>query len=193
MRIVFLVERPTQFEAPFYRFAARDAEHELRVLFTSADAAEPVFDPELGRPVSWGIDLLEGYRYQICPPRDQALWLGEQLRPEGCDLLIINGYTQPLYRMGARLAKRAGIATALRLDSVLWNGSAMRKLAKQLLFSLYLRRRFDLFLGVSSLTLDYLRTFGVLPESVGLFPYAVDVEDFRSRSVLSPDERAAFR
>lgn len=193
MRLAFLVERPTQFEAPFYRFAARDSEHELRVLFTSADTAEPVFDPELGRPVSWGIDLLEGYRYQLCPPEDQALWLGDQLRPERCDLLIINGYTQPVYQIGARLAKRAGIATALRLDSVLWNGSAARKLAKQLLFALYLKRRFDLFLGVSSLTLDYLRTFGVPAERTGLFPYAVDVEDFRTRSALVPEERAAFR
>lgn len=41
MKIAFLVERPTQFEAPFYRFAARDPEHELRVLFTAPDLAEP--------------------------------------------------------------------------------------------------------------------------------------------------------
>jgi glycosyltransferase involved in cell wall biosynthesis len=194
VKITFLVERPTQFEAPFYRFAARDPEHELRVIFTSADAAEPVFDPELGKPVSWGIDLLEGYRYEICPPQDQeAGWLKERLRPERCGLLIVNGYTQPVYRLGARLAKRAGIATALRLDSVLWDGSLARNLAKRLLFAFYMKRTFDLFLGVGSLTLDYLRTFGIPRERMGLFPYAVDVEEFRSRSVLSPEERARFR
>ena len=193
MRIAFLVERPTQFEAPFYRFAARDSEHELRILFTSADAAEPVFDPELGRPVSWGVDLLKGYRYEICPPRDQALWLGDQLRQERCDLLIVNGYTQPVFRLGTRLAKRAGIATALRLDSVLWDSSAARHLVKRLLFAVHMKVTYDLFLGVGSLTLDYLRSFGVPPERTGLFPYAVDVEEFRSRSAISAEERAAFR
>ena len=94
MKIAFLVERPTQFEAPFYRFAARDPEHELRVLFTGRDVAEPAFDPELGRPVSWGIDLLGGYPHEVCPPADAARWLAERLQPGRCDLLIANGYTQ---------------------------------------------------------------------------------------------------
>lgn len=193
MRITFLVERPTQFEAPFFRFASRDSAHELRVLFTSAEAAAPVFDPELGQPVSWGFDLLEGYPHEACPPRERARWLGERLRPQRCDLLIVNGYTQPVYRQGARIAKRSGTATALRLDSVLWDGSALRNLAKRLLFAAYLKERFDLFLGVGSLTLDYLRSFGVPRERTGLFPYAVDVETFRSRSAITPDERGTLR
>ena len=194
MRIAFLVERPTQFEAPFYRFAARDGRHELRVLYTGAttggDIAEPVFDPELGRPVSWGIDLLGGYPHEVCPPADAARWLKERVRPEKCDLLIVNGYTQPLYRLGARLAKRAGCPTALRLDSVLWGASPGRNLVKRLLFATYMKRMYDLFLGAGSLTLDYLRAFGVPAERTGLFPYAVDVEDFRSRSRTAlPRER----
>jgi glycosyltransferase involved in cell wall biosynthesis len=197
MRIAFLVERPTQFEAPFYRFAAQDPAHELRVLFTGGSGlAGPVFDPELGTSVSWGIDLLGGYPSEICPAAGAAAWLAERLRPERCDLLIANGYTQPLYRLGTRIARRAGIATALRLDSVLFDGSLvrdLRSLAKRLLFALYMKRTYDLFLGVGSLTLEYLKTFGVPAEQTGLFPYAVDVEDFRQRSRLSPEERAAMR
>lgn len=193
MKIAFLVERPTQFEAPFYRFAARDAEHEFRVLFTGRDVAEPVFDPELGKPVAWGIDLLGGYPHEVCPPNHAARWLAERLTSERCDLLIANGYTQPLYRLGARVAKTAGIATALRLDSVLWDTSWPRNLAKRILFATYMKWTYDLFLGVGSLTLDYLRAFGVPRERTGLFPYAVDVESFSERSRLSPEERAAFR
>ncbi len=123
MKIAFLVERPTQFEAPFYRFAAGDAAHELRVLFTGRDVAAPAFDPELGAPVSWGIDLLGGYPHEVCPPDGAARWLGERLRPGRCDLLIANGYTQGTYRLGARIARRAGVPVALRLDSVLWDTS----------------------------------------------------------------------
>jgi glycosyltransferase involved in cell wall biosynthesis len=190
LNIVFLVERPTQFEAPFYRFAAKDSRHELRVLFTGTDVAEPVFDPELGKPVSWGIDLLGGYPHEVCPQEGAEAWLAERLR---CDLVIANGYTQPLYRLGTRLAKAAGVATALRLDSVLWDGSLLRNLAKRVLFATYMKKTYDLFLGVGSLTLDYLKAYGVPAERTGLFPYAVDVEAFRSRSVLTPGERAAVR
>jgi glycosyltransferase involved in cell wall biosynthesis len=193
VRIAFLVERPTQFEAPFYRFAARDAEHEFRVLFTGRDVASPVFDPELGAPVSWGIDLLGGYPHEVCPAADPARWLEERLRPGRCDLLIANGYTQATYRLGARIARRAGVPTALRLDSVLWDTSYYRNLAKRLLFATYMKRMYDMFLGTGSLTLDYLRAFGVPRERTGLFPYAVDVESFAERSRLSPAERAAFR
>jgi glycosyltransferase involved in cell wall biosynthesis len=193
LRIAFLVERPTQFEAPFYRFAARDPGHEFRVLFTGRDVAAPVFDPELGKPVAWGIDLLGGYPHEVCPGEGAERWLAARLNSQRCDLLIANGYTQPLYRLGARLAKRAGVATALRLDSVLWNTSWSRSLAKRILFATYMKRTYDLFLGVGSLTLDYLRAFGVPSERTGLFPYAVDVESFAERSRLSRDERAALR
>jgi glycosyltransferase involved in cell wall biosynthesis len=193
LKIAFLVERPTQFEAPFYRFAARDGAHEFRVLFTGRDVAEPVFDPELGQPAAWGIDLLGDYPHEVCPQDGAGPWLAERLTSRRCDLLIANGYTQPLYRLGARTAKRAGVATALRLDSVLWDTSWTRNLAKRILFTTYMKRTYDLFLGVGSLTLDYLRAFGVSSERTGLFPYAVDVESFAERSRLSAAERAAFR
>jgi glycosyltransferase involved in cell wall biosynthesis len=193
MRIAFLVERPTQFEAPFYRFAAADPDHELRVLFTAPDVAEPVFDPEIGRPVSWGIDLLGGYPHEVLPPRGRARWLSGRLRRDRCDLLIVNGYTRRTYLLAAALAKRAGVAAALRLDSVLWDGSPVRNLAKRALFATWMRGVYDLFFGVGSLTIDYLRAFGVPEERLALFSYTVDVDDFRRRSRMPPEERAEVR
>jgi glycosyltransferase involved in cell wall biosynthesis len=193
LRIAFLVERPTQFEAPFYRFAALDPEHEFRVLFTGRDAGAPAYDPELGRPVSWGIDLLGGYPHELCPADAPARWLAERLQPGRCDLLIANGYTRGVYRLGARIARSAGVPTALRLDSVLWDTSRARRLAKRLLFAAYMKRTYDLFLATGSLTLDYLRAYGVPAERTGLFPYAVDVDAFRDRSRLTPSARAALR
>jgi glycosyltransferase involved in cell wall biosynthesis len=192
MNIVLLVERPTQFDAPFFRFAAGDPEHTLRVLFTGSAIADPVFDPELGMLVSWGIPLEDGYHPEVCPPQGQARWLEERLPPEACDLVITNGYKQRAHREAVRIAKRAGIATALRMDSIR-NGPAARILAKRLFFALYLKRRYDLFLGAGSLTLDYLRDFGVPHWRRGLFPYAVDAEAFQSGSALSPEERTAVR
>lgn len=197
MRIAFLVERPTQFEAPFYRFAARDPEHELRVIFLAPDVAAPAFDPELSRTVDWGIDLLGGYPYRACPPRriELARCLAAELDPARTDLLIVNGYTRAPYLLANAMARRRGIATALRLDTAVFptaGGPAapsFRERLRRRLFTAVLARTYDLFLGAGSLTLDYLRTCGVPRERTGLFPYAVDVESFRQGSCLKGASR----
>jgi len=197
VNLAFVVERPTQFEVPFYRHAAGDPENRLRVIYTDPRFGEETLDPELGRTVSWGFPLLGGYEHAVCPApargRSRAAWLSRELRRESLDLVIINGYTQRTYLLAALAARRAGIATGLRLDSVLWDGPPPRAIAKKILFAAGLKRLFDLFFGVGTLTLDYLRFFGVPAERTALFPYAVDVEGFRARSALTPDERAAVR
>lgn len=190
MNLAFVVERPTQFEVPFYRHAAADPVHRLRVLFTDPRGAAPVFDPELGRTVSWGIDLLGGYDHASC---SDAGALRRELRRTRFDLVLVNGYTQRLYVLAAALARGAGMPVALRLDSALFETPPPRAAAKRLLFDLYLKRMYRLFFGVGSLTLDYLRFFGVPEERMALFPYAVDVEAFRRGSDPSPVKRAAAR
>jgi glycosyltransferase involved in cell wall biosynthesis len=197
VNLAFVVERPTQFEVPFYRHAAEDPRNHLRVIYTDPRFGEEALDPELGRTVSWGFPLLGGYEHAVCPApsrgRSRSAWLARELRRKHLDLVIINGYTQRPYLLAALAARRAGIATGLRLDSVLWSSRPLRAAAKRLLFAAGLTRLFDLFFATGSLTLDYLRFFGVPAERTALFPYAVDVEWFRSRSALSPDERAALR
>lgn len=190
MNLAFVVERPTQFEVPFYRHAAADPVHRLRVLYTDPRGAEPVYDAELGRSVSWGFDLLGGYDHASCP---DAAALKRELGRVRYDLVIINGYTRRPYVLAAALARGRGIPVALRLDSALFESPPPRALAKRVIFELFLKRMYRLFFGVGSLTLDYLRFFGVPEERLALFPYAVDVEAFRRGSDLSPAKRALAR
>jgi glycosyltransferase involved in cell wall biosynthesis len=190
MNLAFVVERPTQFEVPFYRYAAADPVHRLRVLYTDPRGAEPVYDAELGRSVSWGFDLLGGYDHASCP---DAAALKRELDRVRYDLVIINGYTRRPYVLAAALARGRGIPVALRIDSALFESPPPRALAKRVLFELVLKRMYRLFFGVGSLTFDYLRFFGVPKERMALFPYAVDVEAFRRGSDLSPAKRALAR
>jgi len=195
LRIAFFVERPTQFEVPFYRFAARDPEHRLRVVYTGADPGAPVYDPELSRKISWGFDLLEGYDWGAVPAQGAGRWLARELAPGSYDLVIVNGYTQRTYLRTVLRARRSGLATGLRLDSVAFSGATARgrETAKRLLFRTAISRLYDLFFGVGSLSLDHLRSLGIAEERLALFPYAIDVESFRARSRLSPGERSAVR
>jgi glycosyltransferase involved in cell wall biosynthesis len=193
LKIVYLVERPTQFEAPFFRYAARDPRHQLRVLFTAANPAEPVFDPELGHAVDWGIDLLGGYPWAVVPRRGRFRWLAQELCRPRCDLLITNGYTRSDYLLAAVLARSEGIASALRLDGVFWgpwSSSPGHLWRRRLLYAQGLRQLYDLFLGTGSLSLEFLKACGVPEERQGLFPYAVDVEHFRAGSRIAGQREA---
>ncbi len=193
MNLAFVVERPTQFEVPLYRHAAADPSHRLRVIYTAPDPAAAPFDPELGRPVDWGFDLLGGYDHAVLPAAGRAQWLAAEMRRGRYDLVIVNGYTRADYLRAARAARRAGSATALRLDSALFDARPSHPLARRLLFLLGLGPLFDLFFGAGTLSLDYLRSVGVPERRTALFPYPIDAASFRRRASLSSVERAAAR
>ena len=194
MRLLFLVARPTQFEAPLFRYAAQDQAHRFKPLFWDPRAAAPVADEELERAVDWGFDLLAGYPQSVAPPGEPGAWLDGEIQ-QPCDLLIINGYTSRLCRGAARLARRRGIRTGLRLDSVIFPGERLRTF-RRLVFRHLIGRWFDIFLGTSSLTLDYLRECGIPARRCALFPYAVDHDAFRAQSraeiVRRDDRRSAW-
>ncbi len=194
MKIVFFVERPTQFEVPFYRYAAADPEHSLRVVYTGGDPSVSAYDPELGRRIDWGFDLVGGYDWRAAPAVRRGRWLAGELVPGAYDLAIVNGYTQRPYLQAALRSRRSGIATALRLDSVALAPEGLgRSFAKRILYRAVLPRLFDFFLGVGTGTIEFLAAQGIGEERRGLFPYAIDVEGFRERSRLPPEERAARR
>jgi len=201
VRILFVVERPTQFEAPFFRFAAADPEHDFEVLFTRPAPGSAVHDPELGRTVEWGIDLTAGYPWTAPGSIEmgtwrRALWVAREVRRRRPDLAIVNGYTQAEYVAAAIGARLAGVEAALRTDSVLFPGEGRPRLLKRLVMAVPLGSLFRLFLTTGTLGRRYLETCGVPDERIGLFSYAVDVDRFRqgARPIRSDtQERARVR
>ncbi len=189
MRLLFIVERATQFEAPFFRYAAGRDEAELQVLFTRPAPGGSVYDPELGHEVSWGIDLLSGYEWAAAPERGAGRWLGGEIARRRPDLVIVNGYTRRDYLAAAFAARLRGAAVALRTDSVLWPGEVAPPLSRRLLYRRALPVLFRLFYTTGSLGRRYLEACGLPAERIGRFPYAVDVEHFRAASALAPAER----
>ena len=193
MRLAVVLERPTQFDVPLFRHAAQDRAHSLRVLYTDPLSSSQAYDPELGRDVGWGSDLLAGYDGAASPPRGRNGWLRRELAA-GHDLVIVNGYTRRPYLTATAAARRAGSSTALRLDSVLFDeGPGPRRTAKRLLFRLVVRRLFHLFLGVGTATREYLEALGLSAGRIGRFPYPVDVAGLRGRALLDDEQRDLSR
>lgn len=193
MKIGVLIGYPTQFEGPFFQFAARDRKHDLRVIYSDAERMETVFDPELSRGISWGIDLLSGYEYTVMPRAGRARWLREEMRRQRYDLLIVGGYRPYDFLLGALYARHYGTTTALRLDSVLFSfPSARRRWARRALFGSF-APLFQHYFATGSLSAAYLRYMGVAGERISLFPYVVDTARFREESRLRPMEQGVLR
>lgn len=193
MKIVFLLERPSQFDAPLFRHAARDPENAFEAWFTAVDPGGLAPDPELGRAVDWGFDRLAGYRWRPAPSRSELAELAASpgTRP---DLVIVNGWTRRRYLATARAARSFGLRTALRIDRVLFPGEPAPGALRRLLVGGLLARRFDRFLTTGSLGHAFLVGAGVRADRIGRFPYAVDHEAFaRAASASAParDSRRA--
>lgn len=192
MKIGFLVSHPTQFEGPFFQYVTRKAEHELHVIYTDPETSS-TFDPELSTNVSWGIDLLSGYSHVLMPPRKRVRWLLENIRTEKYNLLIVNGYSRSEYFLAALCARFLGTPTALRLDSVLFDGASLSKrLLKKIMFRGF-AHLYQHFFAISTLTIDYLQSYGIKRDRISLFSYAVDNDYFKEKSRLSPSAKASVR
>jgi glycosyltransferase involved in cell wall biosynthesis len=191
-RIAILLNQPTQFEGPLFQYAAQ-GNIELTVFYVTADESMSVFDAEINRTVNWGIDLLRGYNYKKLPSSSRLRWLWNELRASRYDCLIINGYFGAVYQMALAVAKLQGIRTALRIDAVSFDKSPFWKtLAKRLVYA-FLFRLYDHFFAASSLTIEYLRGYGVPQDRISRFPYTVDTEYFSSRSGAMRAQRNTIR
>ena len=182
LRVGIILDKPTQFEGPFFRYAGRREDTKLKVIYLSANDRPVVFDPELGRAVDWGIDLLSGYEYSRIPPTYWLRWLWSELVRERYDCLIINGYSRAPYAAALAIARLRGIRVALRIDSVLFNVSTMARRAYKRVANLVLLRLYDHFFATGSLAKEYLTHYGVEPRRISLFPYTVDTEYFAERA-----------
>ena len=189
--IGFLLGQPTQFDAPFFRHAQASGKGALSVLYVKAEASSSVHDPELGRKVDWGFDLLSGYESKTLPASSRLSWLWDELRPERYRWLVINGYTTLPYLMALAIARLRGIRTALRIDSVLFNAGGWRRRAMKRVVLALLSLSFDRFLATGTLAREYLEHFGIAPDRISLFPYAVDADRFASEA--RAQDRAAVR
>ena len=194
MRIGFLLRAPTQIDAPFFRYLSSRRREDIKVIYTRSDQlTDRVFDAELAREISWGIDLLAGYPYAVLPTRKRVSWLVHELRRQRYDLLVINGYSDPALLTGAVAAKLASVPVALRLDTPSFRVERSAKLRlRRVLYAMF-RRVYDHFLPVGRSAAEFLARVGVKPEQMSLFPYTVDLEYFRARSSISAETKRELR
>ncbi|MFC5283194.1 glycosyltransferase family 4 protein [Pedobacter alpinus] len=206
MKIAFIVEFPTQFEVPFYQYVAKElkaeslklkAEGERRkaeglkpkalenerfdfhVIFNNTDQQD-YHDFELGKKVGWGFNLYEGYTHFIADRNDIVNAVDTIITRENYDYIILNGYKNS-YKGLAKLCKSKNIPIALRIDSVLYNLSPVKKFLKRIYLP-FAYRQFDHFFAVGSETKRFLNWLSIANHRISYFSYSVDEVWFKAQS-----------
>jgi glycosyltransferase involved in cell wall biosynthesis len=199
MKIAFIVEFPTQFEVPFYQYVSGKLKEERGKGFDSSfDSAQDdpkdfdfhviynytdqqdYHDFELGKKVGWGFNLYEDYTHFIADKNDILNSVSVILDREKYDYVILNGYKNS-YAGLPELCKQKNIPIALRIDSVLYNLSPIKKLLK-LFYLPFAYRKFDHFFAVGSETKLFLNWLGINDEKISFFSYSVDEVWFRDKA-----------
>lgn len=188
--LAFLLAKPTQFDAPFFRWMQAHKPHLPFVVYywqpvgSSADT-----DTETGASLTWGIDLLGGYNWRQADPED-AEGFAAMLQQDGIRYLVCNGWKSGFSPL-VKVARQAGIVLGLRIDSVLWGKTAIEITVRRLYLKLAYSP-FRHFFSSGRVGDAYLGAIGVPPEKWKRWPYCVDV-DFFSRTSACLQEAAGLR
>ena len=188
--IVFLLAKPTQFDAPFFRWMKTNRQDIPFVVYywqPVKDSADT--DTETGRSLAWGIHLLEGYDWhQADPARPGAF--ADDLRQMGVRYLVSNGWKNGFAPL-LRAARQQGIALGLRIDTVDWDMPLPVLWARRMVLG-QAYKKFSHFFSSGSLCHAYLRRLGIGEEKIDRWPYLVD-ESFFVRTPQRLQEAAALR
>lgn len=192
VKLLYLVERPIQYQAPLLRRLAADEGLDLMVAFETLGAAAPggAFDAGFGRAVTWDVPVLDGYPHVVAAD-------GQAVRPlmADADAVWMHGWAGPRQRAALRLARQLGKPVLMRgenTDAAMPDGWGPRGWLKRRYLD-WVFDRCDAFLAVGAANRRYYLARGVPEEAIFAMPYVVDNDFFRDRCARAHTERDGMR
>lgn len=203
-RLAFVNSHPIQYFAPLFAYLNRDPELDVTALYCSDFSLRGAVDPGFKQPVTWDVDLLDGYTPVFLGEAARTRTLGGfwslicpeiwgQIRRERYDAVCIHGYHFAAFVLAFLAAKSIGTPVFVRSETHLglqrqgWR----RRLRDGVLTQAY--RFVDAFLAIGTGNRDYYRSLGVPASKIFDVPYTVDNERMILSAQLTSDERLAIR
>jgi glycosyltransferase involved in cell wall biosynthesis len=201
-RLAIVASHVIQYQAPFFRRLASEADIDLTVFYCSRAGAVTYRDADMQTSLKWDVDLLGGYGRRFLRNFGFGSGYTRLINPAIVPAIVQGRFDAVVFFLGwgtitslLGIAACRGSATPFFLfgDSSFPppEDSPLRRLR-----SLYLRGLFRLtsgFLTSGVLNADYYRHYGARPERFFLVPWAVDNERFRQAAQFAPGERDAMR
>ena len=186
----FLLAKPTQFDAPFFRWMqANRSDIPFVVYYWQQAATSADTDTETGASLSWGIDLKSGYTWRQVDAAQPSAF-AEIMRQDGVRYIVANGWKDGFAPL-LKAAKALRISCGLRIDSVVWD-KPFFDLALRRIYLSYAYRRFSHFFSSGTVGDDYLRVMGVPKGKWKRWPYCVHI-DFFARTPITIQQGDALR
>lgn len=199
MRLGIVASHPVQYQVPWYRALAAEANVDLTVYYAliPTPAQQGI---GFGVDFAWDVPLLDGYRWTALensarsPSLDGFLSsrtpsVERILARDRPDVVVVSGWQSFPLLQAARACGRLGIPCLVRGESSAlrrrpWWGRAIHR---------RLVARFDACLAIGRVNLRFYRENGVPPERIFLVPYFVDERRFRSQAERLAPERESIR
>lgn len=193
-RIVFLLTHPIQYLSPLFSYLTEAASDRIEfiVYYQSNCSVDSYKDNDMGCSIKWGVDMLDGYKYQFLPcvgTRDRLTYikpynygLKKLLGNYSPDALIILGYNRPFHWTAMLIANRLGIDVYIRDDMNLISKkrSYVNIVAKKIFFRI-IDRYIKGYLTVGKLNYDYYRYHGVAKHKLHNVPWAINNDFFNTQ------------
>ncbi len=195
-QVAYLVSHPIQYQAPFLRYLAREADFELTTFFLSDFSTRLHRDRGFDAELKWDVPLLEGYRSVTLSAAPEVVWnrpfprreLGARLLNGGFDALWIHGWAQLAQLWTLLRAGQKKIPVLLRGESVPAARSLLRRSVLRKLLG-----RAQAFLPIGRRNRAFYRSLGFEEGALHDVPYAVDNDFFRLRSREAAKTREELR
>jgi glycosyltransferase involved in cell wall biosynthesis len=202
IRLGLFAESPIYYQAPLYRRLAEDPRLDFTAIFGSSEGARPT-DSGYGQLVSWGVDVLGGYRSIFlrrassrrageAPGVGQAIDLLQKLRSQHFEVLWLHGYNSIAHVVARVFQGLAHRPTLFREEQTLLEPRSLwRAAAKAAGLPLLFRGAHALYIGSNSRA--WFKHYGVPDSRLHHAPYCVDNPRFQEFARRHAAERAQLR
>ncbi len=204
-RVAVLNSHPIQYFAPLYAHWNKHPDLEVSALYCSDSSLRGGVDPGFRQPVTWDVDLLDGYRSVflgaervkrrtprgffslVCP----EVWA--EIRDGGYDAVLFHGYGYAAYVLGIISARVHGIPAFVRSETHL--GLRRSRLRQWLRDSVLSRvyRGFQGCLAIGARNRHYYQVLGIPDRRIFNVPYTVDNDRIITAANSTRHEREGLR
>lgn len=203
IKLGLFASSPVYYQAPLYRRLAADPRVDFTAIFASSAGATRPIDNGFGAPVSWGVDVLSGYRSVFLRRADQNPTGGgiSALRDLDViaevfggryDVLWLHGY-HTITHILALLAQRARRGSVLvREEQTLLSPRPLwKRCVKALALRPLLAGSYGLFIGTENRR--WFTHWGVPEGRLVSVPYVVDNDTLQAQAAILAPRREGLR
>lgn len=204
IRLGVFVPSPIYYHVPMYRLLSAYPQLDFTAVFASSEGARPL-DGGYGRPVSWGIDVLDGYRSVFLHKAavnkgadDRPFWTPREidiiptLLAHHFDVLWLHGYNSLTHVIARLVSGSLGSRVLFREEQTLLEP---RPFLKTVIKEVGLRALFagcrGLYIGSNNYA--WFRHYGIPTDRMHPVPYCVDNSRFQEAANRLAGGKARIR